>query len=282
MTAADVAEWAPRVGQSRYGVDSGSDWKVTAAPGTRNVQIAAGRGWGYGVVDDVSAPTVLALAAAVSGVRWWLIVAHRDWATGATDFRAIDAGATAGIPTRDETPGVKDDQPLALVRVGTGAAIAEIRDLRVVGTDGGAQVFDELALTYLTKIGTTVRLGNIEWHRYLDSTGAPKWEKRDITPDTGWVEGIRNGGWSWYHFQVRRIGGIVYGRASAARGVGWSPGNELGIIPVGFRPDEGLAVVNVWGGTGRGFNIGIDGRILADMASATNGVTIAWSYPAAG
>lgn len=281
MSAADVAEWVPRVGQSRYGVEASGDWRVSAAAGTRTVQIAAGRGWGHGVVDEASAPTLLTLDPAVSGVRWWLIVAHREWATGVTDFHAVDAGATAAVPSRDTAPGERDDQPLALVRVGTGDAIAEIRDLRVLTGDGGLLGFDDLAASYLTRPGTVLRIGNIEWRRYLDALATPAWERRDVTPDTGWVNGDRNGGWEWGFFKVKRVGPTVWGRLSAIRGMGWSAGNAIGTLPVGFRPEDETWAVNLWGGGGRGFDIKPSGLITADMDSVGNtGVTLAFTFPA--
>jgi hypothetical protein len=283
INATGWAQIHPRIGTCRYGVEGLADWQVTAAAGTRNVQIAAGAGWGYGVRDVNSAPVVLSLAAAVSGVRWWMIVAHRDWAGGATTFTAIDAGATMTIPTRAENPGTTDDQPLALVRVGTGTAIAEIRDLRTIAWDGGIQGFDELALQYMTKPGTVLRIGNFEYHRYYDSLGALKTEKRDITPDTGWVEAVRNSGWVWTFCQVRRIGGTVFYRMAATRAVGWTFGNGLGIVPDGFRPDQLHYVGNSHAlGNFKDFRFGTDGNVVAtnDSAGAT-GVTIAGSYPAA-
>lgn len=180
VTAADWAALVPRAGSSRYGVDGWNDFSVSTAAGTRTVQIASGAAWGYGVRDKNSAPISLALGAAVSGVRWWLIVARRDWSAGTTTIVAVDAGAAKAIPTHNENPGTLDDQPLALVRVGTGAPIAEIVDLRVLARDGGLIGFDQLTLQYMNRPGTVIRIADTTWTRVLDGSGSPVWEKSGL------------------------------------------------------------------------------------------------------
>lgn len=281
----DAAEWAktiPRVGASTYGVDSLADWAVTAAAGTRNIQIAAGSGWGHGVRDVLSAAVVLSLPAAASGVRWWLIVARRTWAANTTSFELVDAGSVAAIPTRNENPGMVDDQPLALVRVTTGAAIAEIKDLRVVAHDGGLLAFDDLTLTYMNRPGTVLRIGLVQWRRWIDATGSPQWEKSGES--TGWADGTKNTGWTWTSatFAVKKVGGVVFGKVGGAqRTVGWTKGNELGQIPAGYRPESTQWAVNMWGDGREVFNIQTDGRITADGDSqGSTGVSLVWSYPA--
>ncbi|MDF2992095.1 MAG: hypothetical protein K0S37_2609 [Microbacterium sp.] len=171
-------EWSDLLamaGGRQYGVGGPGDWKVTPGVGAdRQIQIAVGRGFGYGVRDLSDAVATLQLPA---GERWHLITAHRDWQANQTTFAAISGGVEMQLPPRDTTPGTVDDQPLALVRVRAASqiALADIIDLRIWGGDGGALAMHELVLQFANRLGTRVRIGNREWSRVVDSLGSPAW-----------------------------------------------------------------------------------------------------------
>jgi hypothetical protein len=178
----DEPEWSDllsNAGGRQYGVSGAAAWKVTTGVGgDRQIQIAPGRGFGFGVHDRTTDVATLTLPPSTSGTVWHLIAAHRDWAANESTFTSITGSATKQIPLRDTTPGTVDDQPLALVPVVAGQSTivdANIIDLRVWGGDGGAFAKDELVLQFLNRLGTRVRIGNREWSRVIDSLGSPSW-----------------------------------------------------------------------------------------------------------
>jgi hypothetical protein len=134
------SQWAkmvPLVGSSHYGVSAPSDWKVTPhATLDRGVSIAAGSGWGQGVLDTSDATVSLQGGSVSSGSRWDMVVMRRSWAGtgGSSTFALIAGSASMVLPTRNNTPGTLDDQPIALVRpYGQGRAGPELpEDARVL------------------------------------------------------------------------------------------------------------------------------------------------------
>lgn len=176
----DEVAWAqvlPMMGGRHYGVLGGGDWKVTAGTADREVRIAPGTGFGPGILDRTTTEASLVLPAPASGSRWHLIAVRRDWQNNESVFDSIGGSTgTAQIPARETTPGTKDDQPLALVRVQAGQSqVVEIRDLRVWGGDGGSFAADELVLQFLSRLGTRVRISGVWWTRVLDALGNPQW-----------------------------------------------------------------------------------------------------------
>ena len=283
----DEPQWSDLLangGGRQYGVADDSSWKVTAGSGDREVRIAVGRGYGYGVRDVSDSVVSLTLPAPASGSRYDLIVAHRDWQANTTTFTRIAGSSARAIPSRSQTPGTVDDQPIALVRATAGQSqVTEIVDLRVWGGDGGALAVDELVLQYLNRLGTEIRIRNRQWTRGFDSFGSAAWLKADVTPDTGWVDAPRNNGWAFQYCQFRRIGAVIFYRIAAERTQGWGQGDNLAIIPAGFVPDvETYVASSSSRGQGREFVFMRDERVDTAVASsgATN-VTLIGSYAAA-
>ncbi|MFL2002009.1 hypothetical protein [Microbacterium sp. A1-JK] len=279
----DEPQWSDLLangGGRQYAVADAASWKVTAGTADREVRIAVGRGYGYGVRDVSDTVVSLTLPAPSSGSRYDLIVAHRDWQANVTTFTRIAGSSARSIPTRVQTPGTIDDQPIALVRVTAGQTqVTEIVDLRVVN---GSLAFDELVLQYLNRLGTKVRIGVTEWDRDVDSVGNPVWNRTDVTPDTGWVEATRNGGWAFQYCQFRRVGAVIFYRIAAERTQGWGAGDNLAIIPAGFAPDVATYVASSSSrGQGREFVFQTNGSVDTAIASsgATN-VTLIGSYVA--
>lgn len=190
----DIAPWR-RSFPAAYGVVGDADWKVTIKPGVdRTLKIAAGLGYGHGVIDtndavETGATVQLPTLSGTGTVRWDLVVARRDWSGtgGTTTFEYVTGTSvqTAVFSSRSQTPGVEDDQPLALVRVvgnGGGGAIdsSNVIDLRVWASNGGMVGNSDLVVHYLTEPGTTVRVGSRVWTRTVSTlTGSAVW-----TPST--------------------------------------------------------------------------------------------------
>lgn len=133
------------------------------AGGTRQVTALAGNAIGRGVYDETTIAHTTDIAPVVSGTteRYDLIVLRRNWQTKTTTVERIEGTATRALPARNVDPGVIDDQPLALVRwVADRTDPAEIIDLRVWQSNGGAVAVDKLALTYLAEPGAVVRIGD--------------------------------------------------------------------------------------------------------------------------
>ncbi|MFF2631952.1 hypothetical protein ACFVR6_03625 [Microbacterium sp. NPDC058021] len=190
---AQWAEMMPLVGGRQYGVAGPGDWRVTVGGADRQVRVAAGRGFGHGVLDNSSTETVLSLATVASGSRWDLVVARRNWGTNTTSFAVVTGSATRALPGgRAQTPGTLDEQPVALVRVQAGQSqVAEIVDLRVWGGDGGTFAHDALVMQYLSRVGTALRINGIDWKRIIDPQGNPAWVSSSPTkePVRGRYEG---------------------------------------------------------------------------------------------
>lgn len=191
------AQWSDLLayaGGRQYAVADAASWAVSVGAADREVRIAVGRGFGYGVRDLSDTVVPLIIPAATSGSRYDLIVAHRDWQANTTTFTRIAGTSARELPARAQTPGTVDDQPVALVRVTAGQSqVTEIVDLRVWGGDGGAYARDELVLQYVNRLGTNILINGVEWTRVLNSLGAPVW-RRSILRQAGFVEGATGGG----------------------------------------------------------------------------------------
>ena len=162
------AKMVPKVGTASYGVATAADLKVTAHPSTPfAVNVAAGTGWGNGVYDTSDTVVTVQCDTVPSGTtRYDLIVARRSWAGtgGSTTFTKINGGASKVLPVRNTVPGVLDDQPLALIQwTGGSNQPTAIYDLRVYAANGGCVAKDELALTYLGELGSTVTINGSTW-----------------------------------------------------------------------------------------------------------------------
>lgn len=276
----------PRVGSTFYSVDDYASFRVTVTAGTRAVSVAAGGASAVGVYDVSNAAATLNLGSVSSGDRWDLVVLRRNWSTKLTTLVVIQGSATKTIPARNTTVGTLHDQPIALCRVtsSTGSAVVqEIVDLRCVGGDGGLTAFDDLSRSYLSRVGTQVRIGNTLWTRTIDALGSPLWAAQDVTPDTGWLSASQNDGWTWGLAQVRRIGGTVFYRFNASRAAGWSNGNELASgIPSSCRPAVAWYAASSSSAGKTEWQITTSGTVLASQDSGgATGVSIFGSYPAA-
>ena len=176
------ARLVPRAGSNPYGVVEAGDCKVTVATGDRRVTIARtaakGGAWGWGVFCEFTEATSLSLASVSVGSRWDLIVLRRNWSTKKVTPTVVQGSAAMALPSRETSPGVLDDQPLALVLVTAGStSITQIIDLRCFSSGGGVLAMHELALGYLDHIGASVRIGPITHLRGLDEKGAPTWTR---------------------------------------------------------------------------------------------------------
>lgn len=180
VTEVQWADLVWRAGGAKYGVAGYEDWRVSVAVGDRAVQVAPGKGWGCGVVDVSDKAVVLALETVSTGDRWDLVVAQRDWSVRQTTFSVVKGGSSRVLPSRPSTEGVRDAQPIALVRVRAGQSqVQEIVDLRVLHGPGGALAFDQLALSYLDDIGSAVRIGASVWDRTI-SNGNAVWSRSSV------------------------------------------------------------------------------------------------------
>jgi len=166
---------------TRYFVYHQDNVRVTpVAGGTRQVSISAGYFGGWGILDQNDAPVTVSLPTVASGTKWFLIVARRTWqTTNATTFTYIDCGTSPVYPgTRNTSPGVIDDQPLAFVPLAAGSTVPGTpRDVRVMGTSPENQIInDDLALGYMAYLGVRLRLGTTQYVRGLNAAGNPVWQ----------------------------------------------------------------------------------------------------------
>jgi hypothetical protein len=168
------------LGQEYFALDGAAARVTPVSAGTREVDIAAGYIGGQGVLDYNSAPIRLQLPTVASGTSYFLIVARRTWSTTqATSFVAIPAGTSATLPARNTSPGVLDDQPIALVPLTAGQTVPGTPiDLRAIGSKNGTYfAFSTLVLNYLTRVGTIVRIGTSTYTRIVNSSYVASWER---------------------------------------------------------------------------------------------------------
>lgn len=180
-------KWAkahPHIGSSEYGVDGPGDFKVTAHPSTPYaVNVAAGKAWGHGILDESGdITTVVCDAPAVGVTRWDLVAIRRDWtplAGGPTSVTKVAGGTSKEIPAaRENTPGTLDDQPLYLVKwVGGQTQPVDLVDLRCWAGNGGMFAVNDLVRTYLTRVGTEVNINGAVWTLQIAANDTTAWVK---------------------------------------------------------------------------------------------------------
>ncbi|MCO4276136.1 hypothetical protein NG701_17180 [Pseudarthrobacter sp. HLT3-5] len=180
-------KWAkahPHIGSSEYGVDGQGDFKVTAHPSTPYaVNVAGGKAWGHGVLDESPGVVTVVCDAPAAGVtRWDLITVRRDWtplAGGPTLVTKVAGGSAKEIPAaRENTPGTLDDQPLYLAKwVGGQTQPQDLVDLRVWAGNGGMLAKDDLVRTYLKRIGTEVNINGAIWRLVIGASDTVAWVK---------------------------------------------------------------------------------------------------------
>lgn len=181
----DYAEWSRLTSHmgAQYGAVGKDSFAVSAGTGDRVLSVQPGTIAGQGILDVSDAVESLTGAPVASGNRWDLVVLRRNWGTMSSMLVVIQGGQTATLPARNTTPGVMDDQPLALVRFSAGQSVVqEIKDLRVWHGDGGLAARDPLVRDYLDRIGTRIWINGITWVIGFDATGQPGW-----VPDSVYV-----------------------------------------------------------------------------------------------
>lgn len=181
VTSADWADLTAAFG-AQYGVLGAGDWKVTTVAGQdRTVSIAAGSGFGHGILDTTDAAQTVQLGTVGSGSRWDTIVARRTWSTPATVLMAVQGTSTQGLAaSRQANPGVVDDQPIALVQVTAGQQLpTSVVDLRCWRGNGGMTAASEDALAYLTSPGSVIWVNGVEWVRQVASNGSISWVRAE-------------------------------------------------------------------------------------------------------
>lgn len=216
----DEAQWASmvsKIGGYEYGVDAAGHFAVTQSAGTRMISIAAGLAWGRGVMDISDAASVIQLDAVTTGARYDLVALRRTWGPangGPTELVVIKGTSAKAIPSgRQASPGVVDDQPLALVRVQAGSAsIPEIIDLRLWGRNGG-QLYarNDLVRSYIDAVGTELCVGTTEWQRTIGDNNLAVWVNSGDRSDTGFQQ-VSSGsasGWAVDYIRYRHKNGMV-------------------------------------------------------------------------
>lgn len=183
----DLSNWS-RIGGAQYGVMGPNDWRVTAVTGSdRTVRIAAGTGFGRGVFDFTPVDATLQLDAVTTAgaSRFDIIVARRNWAGagGVTSFDAITGTSTGDLPpSRAASPGVLDEQPIAVVQITYGSSVpVVVYDLRCWQDNSGTVATTTRVLQYLTGVGTQVRVGNDMWQRVYSSSGTTSLERTKMS-----------------------------------------------------------------------------------------------------
>lgn len=177
VSETQIARMAHNFGAD-YAVEGAADWKVTAVAGQdRTVAIAPGTGYGHFVRDTTDSIATIQLATITSGTRWDLIVCRRDWQPpgGVSTFEKVQGTSSKVIPSgRLVGPGVKDDQPLALVQVTAGQTLpTAIVDLRTWPSKV-ITASDLLALPNAA-LGTEAVVSGTRYRRELDNTNNVAW-----------------------------------------------------------------------------------------------------------
>lgn len=131
----------------------------------------------------MDAPHTFSLDPVASGSRWDMIVAHRSWDDGESTLEVINGSSARQLPPRD-IGYPTDDQPIALCMVAAGQSVVQVVDLRCVVGVGGMVAFDDLARSYLSDIGTTIRIASSVWSRALDAVRNPVWESSAVGRET--------------------------------------------------------------------------------------------------
>lgn len=171
-------------GAPQYGVYGVEDFRVTAHPTIPYaVIVKAGRAHGHGVTDTATIDQVVNCDPAPAGtVRWDMIVVNRNWQPalgGPSVLKAIPVGAIADMPSsRKNSPGVEDEQPIALVKWAAGLSAPQaIMDLRVWAGNGGLYAKEDLVRQYLTEVGTEVTINGSTWNLVLGANDMKGWSQ---------------------------------------------------------------------------------------------------------
>ena len=200
---------AARFGSPEPGVAGDSDLDVTLAGGDA-VKVAAGTAYGWGVSDTTGGESVT-LTRPPSGARHDLIVLRRDWTTNTTALFVVQGGTERVLPETLNQPGVRADQPLALVQVPSEGSLVISDDLRV--THGTAAVIRaEQALQSLPVGSRAVDGAGRRWQRTAAGV-APDWEPPAPPPPQ--VPIVAAG--------TATITTNQYGSATIQHGLGWKP-----------------------------------------------------------
>lgn len=238
----DEAQWASmvsKVGSYEYGVDGAGDFSVTQVAGTRMLSVAGGIAWGRGVMDLSDDTQIIQLEPVSTGSRWDLIALRRTWGPlsgGPTELVVIKGTSSKQIPSgRQNTPGVVDDQPIALIRVQAGlSGIPEMIDLRVWGRNGG-QLYakDDLVRSYISAVGTEINIDGILWQRIVGSNGTAAWVEHGQRSDTGWKSTTSGAasGWKVGYINYRAKDDLVELIVSVERTGGSITPSDSGDIP---------------------------------------------------
>lgn len=186
----------------------------------RTLKINAGRFGGAGVMDILDTDTDIQFDPVTSGSRYDLVTARRNWQGdgGVTDFQIIKGGTTKALPPFNRNPGILDDQLLFLVRVVAGQTrLGEVIDLRGLGMNGRAMVYDALAMEgYNNWPGFQIQVGREEYTLQANRT----WVRTGLIAATSPAYRLRL--FNTKEFKFGRFGSI---------GGGWktSGDNSMGI-----------------------------------------------------
>ncbi|WP_137843866.1 hypothetical protein [Microbacterium sp. 2FI] len=288
----DQTEWARaiyRLGSCRYGVTSSGSWRVTPSAGTRVVSIAAGGGWGPGILDSSDDVETLTFASVPTGVRYDMVVMRRTWGgTMTSEFAVVEGGSSQSLPSRNTNVGVLDDQPLALVKVTAGSsAVQVVNDLRVWAMNGGAFARDNLVRSYLSDVGTVVQIGEALWVRRLNDALSAEWMNLLANaPQPVWtnithLSSAENGGGVYPFSWIPTVGGVQLRGGSQKKTGGWLSGNKIGALPPLASPAKTVRFICNTTTEGQAAKIRINpaGEIFMD-GIVTNGTTGAGAPPA--
>lgn len=176
VNAFEWAKLAPRIGEL-YSVDF-NGFNAVVAAGDRAIRITPGVATGAGICDTSDANVTVTHAAASSGVRYDMIVLRRTWASKLTTVAVVQGTGTREVPARTMNPGTVDEQPLFLVRITAGSTVPIIEaDLRLFRGAGGLTANDQLALYYVTTVGTRISIGDVDWVLTDQAGVGPTWRR---------------------------------------------------------------------------------------------------------
>ena len=257
---------------ARFSVQGANDWKVSSlASIDRGIRVEVGVGSGDAVTDQTFEYETMSLPSPDVAARWYLIVRRRNWSgTGTSTLVAIASttAATPVLPTRFNTPGERSDQPLAMVRVTQkDTTVQQVIDLRCWASNGGVEVADKLALSYLDTPGAAVKLGPSTWRYERKSNGVWGWQEYKPADQTAPL--FRDG------YKVVRTNPDGYCTVPYDEPF---PGGTRIAVPVGMNPPAGMSLVRFVSGEKAAANF---------LVTATNGeplrnVSVAIGYIATG
>jgi hypothetical protein len=242
----------------RYTTDASALAPTVVSVADRTIKLAAGAFQGRSVRDTLTADTNVQVGAITTGTRWDLVVARRSWTTGGgTTTLAVvpgDATQTTALANRRQSPGTQDggssggdDQPLALVQVTAGSSVPTgLVDLRCHHGDDGLLARDALALQYLTRLGTCVRVGATTWTRSLDpSSGTAVWSPAQLAADAAPGGGMVPFGTDYDAGRVTRNGVVATFCGMVHTTLGVYTNSVVWTVPAGFRPGKNVTVVGL-------------------------------------